>query len=179
MTSSVTIRLYFFLFINRYCYESIEEIANYLLERTKYRPKIGVICGSGLGHLADTLVDPESFPYEEIPNFPVSTVQGHAGKMVFGLLNGVQVMCMQGRFHYYEGYPLAKCSMPVRVMKLVGCTHLVATNAAGGLNDKYNVGDIMIVKDHINIMGFAGNSPLQGPNDPRSILKIVIYSLFC
>lgn len=76
-------------------------------------------------------------------------------------------MCMQGRFHYYEGYPLAKCCMPVRVMKLVGCTHLIATNAAGGLNKSYEVGDIMILKDHINFMGFAGNNPLQGPNDPR------------
>lgn len=76
-------------------------------------------------------------------------------------------MCMQGRFHYYEGYPLAKCSMPIRVMKLVGVTHLIATNAAGGLNENYNVGDIVIVKDHINLMGFAGNNPLQGPNDTR------------
>jgi purine-nucleoside phosphorylase len=153
--------------IHSYPYESIEEIANHLLERTKFRPKIGIICGTGLGHLAENLVNANSFSYEDIPNFPVSTVHGHAGKMIFGLLNGIEVMCMQGRFHYYEGYALAKCSMPVRVMKLVGCTHLIATNAAGGLNNSYNVGDIMIVKDHINIMGFAGNSPLQGPNDLR------------
>jgi purine-nucleoside phosphorylase len=150
-----------------YSFEIIQDIANYLLSRTKYRPKIGIICGSGLGHLANNLTNADSFPYEEIPNFPVSTVQGHAGKMIFGLLNGVEVMCMQGRFHYYEGYPLAKCAMPVRVMKIVGCTHLLATNAAGGLNSDFNVGDIMIVRDHINIMGFAGNSPLQGPNDTR------------
>jgi purine-nucleoside phosphorylase len=117
--------------------------------------------------LADILTDPVYFPYEEIPNFPVSTVAGHAGRMVFGYLNGVEVMCMQGRFHYYEGYPLSKCSMPVRVMKICGCTHLIATNAAGGLNEKFKVGDIMLMKDHINIMGFAGNSPLQGPNDHR------------
>lgn len=94
--------------------------------------------------------------------------------MIFGLLNGVEVMCMQGRFHYYEGYPLAKCAMPVRVMKIVGCTHLLATNAAGGLNGDFNVGDIMIVRDHINIMGFAGNSPLQGPNDTRFHLNLEI-----
>lgn len=148
-------------------YECIEEIATFLLERTKIRPKIGIICGTGLGHLADNLTDVDSFPYEDIPDFPVSTVSGHAGKLVFGRLGGVEVMCMQGRFHYYEGYPLAKCAMPVRVMKLVGVTQLIATNAAGGLNSDYNVGDIMIVKDHINIMGFAGNSPLQGPNDTR------------
>jgi purine-nucleoside phosphorylase len=154
-------------FCSSFTYEAIHEIASYLLSKTKFRPKIGIICGTGLGHLAENLAQADSFPYEEIPNFPVSTVQGHAGKMIFGLLNGVEVMCMQGRFHYYEGYALAKCSMPVRVMKLIGCTHLVTTNAAGGLNGDYNVGDIMIVKDHINIMGFAGNSPLQGPNDPR------------
>jgi purine-nucleoside phosphorylase len=109
----------------------------------------------------------DSIAYHDIPNFPVSTVQGHAGKMVFGLLNGVAVMCMKGRFHHYEGYPLSTCSMPVRVMKLVGCSHLIATNAVGGLNENYKVGDIMFVKDHINIMGFVGNSPLKGPNDTR------------
>lgn len=148
-------------------FESVTETANYLLERTKYRPKIGIICGSGLGHLAEILTDADSFPYEEIPNFPVSTVDGHAGRMVFGYLNGIQVMCMQGRFHFYEGYPLNLCAMPVRVMKTCGITNLIATNAAGGLNAEYNVGDIMIIKDHVNIMGFAGNSPLQGPNDQR------------
>lgn len=132
------------------------------------------------------LEDVDKFPYSSIPNFPVSTVEGHAGQMLFGYLSKVPVMCMQGRFHYYEGYPLVKvnfkttrnhefnrilyflkCSMPIRVMKLVGVTHLIATNAAGGLNPKYKVGDIVIVKDHINIMGFAGNNPLQGPNDTR------------
>lgn len=117
--------------------------------------------------MADTLTQKDVFPYEDIPQFPVATVEGHVGQLVFGYLNGVPVMCMQGRFHYYEGYPLAKCCMPIRVMKLLGCSHLVATNAAGGLNDTYNVGDIMILHDHINFMGFAGNNPLQGPNDPR------------
>lgn len=154
---------YFF----RYTFELIQEIAVFLLSRTKYRPKIGIICGSGLGHLAENVENSEKIPYEEIPNFPVSSVQGHAGKMVFGVLNGVEVMCMQGRFHHYEGYPLATCAMPVRVMKFVGCSHLIATNAVGGLNENYKVGDIMIVKDHINIMGFVGNSPLMGVNDPR------------
>lgn len=117
--------------------------------------------------MAEGLEDTIIFPYEEIPNFPVSTVEGHVGQLVFGKLNGIEVVCMQGRFHYYEGYPLWKCAMPVRVMKLVGVTHLLATNAAGGLNPTYKVGDIMLVKDHINLMGFAGNNPLQGPNDER------------
>lgn len=89
------------------------------------------------------------------------------GQMIFGTLVNIPVMCMQGRFHYYEGYPLAKCSMPIRVMKLTGVTHLIVTNAAGGLNEGYKVGDMVIVKDHINLMGFAGDNPLQGPNDTR------------
>jgi purine-nucleoside phosphorylase len=120
-----------------------------------------------LGHLADSLTETDVFPYKDIPHFPVSTVQGHQGNLVFGRLNGVGVMCMQGRIHYYEGYSLAKCTMPIRVMKLCGCSLLIVTNAAGGLNPDYKLGDVMIVKDHINIMGFAGNNPLQGPNDSR------------
>lgn len=118
-----------------------------------------------VGSLAEALENPIKFPYDTIPNFPVSTVPGHAGQLVFGHLKGVPVLCMQGRFHYYEGYPLWKCSMPVRVMKLVGCTHLIATNAAGGLNPAYKVGDIMIMKDHINLMGFAG--------------KLLFYNVLC
>uniref|UniRef100_A0A0K8V931 Purine nucleoside phosphorylase n=1 Tax=Bactrocera latifrons TaxID=174628 RepID=A0A0K8V931_BACLA len=150
-----------------YSYELIKEIADYFLERTVIRPVIGIICGSGLNSLADHITGTQAFEYKDIPNFPVSTVEGHVGRMIFGYLEGMPVVAMQGRFHYYEGYPLAKCSMPVRVLKLVGIKYLFATNAAGGLNPKYKVGDIMIVRDHINIMGFAGNSPLQGPNDPR------------
>lgn len=150
-----------------YTYEIIEQSSRYLLERTRHRPKIGIICGSGLGGLADLLKEKDVFPYEEIPNFPSSTVPGHAGRMVIGLLNDVPVMCMQGRFHCYEGYPLWKCAMPVRVMKLVGVSHLIVTNAAGGLNPAYKVGDIMILKDHINMQGFAGDSPLTGRNDER------------
>uniref|UniRef100_T1PEF0 Purine nucleoside phosphorylase n=1 Tax=Musca domestica TaxID=7370 RepID=T1PEF0_MUSDO len=151
----------------KYSYEVINDIADYLLDRTTIRPLIGIICGSGLNSIADMITDTKIFEYEDIPNFPVSTVEGHVGRMIFGYLENMPVMAMQGRFHYYEGYPLAKCSMPVRVMKLVGVRYLMATNAAGGLNSKFKVGDIMLVRDHINIMGFAGNSPLQGPNDPR------------
>ncbi|XP_044001272.1 purine nucleoside phosphorylase-like isoform X2 [Aphidius gifuensis] len=150
-----------------YSFETLQESAKYLFDRTTIRPKIGIICGSGMGSIADSLSEKKIFPYEEIPHFPKSTVKGHVGQLVFGYLEGVPVMCMQGRFHYYEGYPLWKCSMPVRVMKLVGVTHLIATNAAGGLNPKYKVGDIMMVRDHVNMMGFAGNNPLQGPNDDR------------
>lgn len=151
----------------KYTYEHLLETAQFFLDRVKQRPKIGIICGSGMGELADALTDRMVFKYEDIPYFPVSTVEGHMGQLVFGKLNGIEVLCMQGRFHYYEGYPLWKCAMPVRVMKLVGVTHLIATNAAGGLNPSYKVGDIMFVKDHINMMGFAGNNPLMGPNDER------------
>ncbi|CAK1586204.1 unnamed protein product [Parnassius mnemosyne] len=152
---------------NGYSYETLQETANFLLSRTSIRPCIGVICGSGMGSLAENIDDPVCIPYEEIPNFPISTVEGHHGRLVFGWLNGIPVVAMQGRFHYYEGYPLWKCCLPVRVMKLIGVKTLIATNAAGGLNPNYKIGDIMIVKDHINMMGFAGNNPLHGPNDER------------
>ncbi|XP_052126181.1 purine nucleoside phosphorylase isoform X2 [Frankliniella occidentalis] len=152
---------------NSCTYEIVQSVAEFLLSRVTIRPKIGIICGSGMGCLADALTDSTSFPYETIPYFPTPTVPGHMGRLVFGYLGDVPVMCMQGRFHYYEGYPLWKCAMPVRVMKLVGVTHLLASNAAGGLNNNYKVGDIMIIKDHINLLGFAGNNPLMGPNDER------------
>ncbi|CAG9793847.1 unnamed protein product [Diatraea saccharalis] len=158
---------------NGYSYETLLETANFLLSRTSIRPRIGVICGSGMGSywkegsLAESIEDADCVPYEDIPNFPVSTVEGHHGKLVFGKLEGVPVVAMQGRFHYYEGYPLWKCCLPVRVMKLLGVETLIATNAAGGLNPSYKIGDIMIVRDHINMMGFAGNNPLHGPNDER------------
>ncbi|XP_049862689.1 purine nucleoside phosphorylase-like [Schistocerca gregaria] len=150
-----------------YSYEQVQEIAQFLLDRTKTRPKIAIICGTGLGDLIESVTQRQIFPYEDIPGFPVSTVVGHAGKLVFGVLNGVQVMCMQGRFHPFEGYPVWKCAMPVRVMKLCGITHLIVTNAAGGISEHLDVGDLMIIKDHINLLGFSGKNPLIGPNDER------------
>jgi purine-nucleoside phosphorylase len=113
------------------------------------------------------LEERDVFPYEQIPDFPVSTVTGHVGKMVFGKLNGVSTVVMQGRFHAYEGYALWKCAMPIRVMKLIGVQTAIITNAAGGINNSYKVGDIMIIKDHINLQGFAGDNPLRGRNDER------------
>ncbi|GAB6022965.1 hypothetical protein CHUAL_007055 [Chamberlinius hualienensis] len=152
---------------NGYAYENIKQIADFLLERTKHRPKIGIVCGSGLSGLADWLDERHAFPYEEIPDFPISTVSGHPGRLVFGLLNGIPMVCMQGRFHNYEGYTLWKCAMPIRVMKLVGVETVILTNAAGGISSDYACGDIMIIKDHINLPGFAGDSPLRGRNDER------------
>uniref|UniRef100_A0A0A9XXL6 Purine nucleoside phosphorylase n=1 Tax=Lygus hesperus TaxID=30085 RepID=A0A0A9XXL6_LYGHE len=148
-------------------YELIRGIADFLLSRTDLRPKIGIICGSGLGSVATILDVKKEFSYSEIPHFPRSTVPGHAGKLLFGYMGNVAVMCMQGRVHFYEGYDLVKCVMPVRVMKLCGVTHIIMSNAAGGVNEKYNVGDIMIVKDHVNFLGLGGLNPLRGPNDDR------------
>ncbi|RZC34535.1 purine nucleoside phosphorylase, partial [Asbolus verrucosus] len=150
-----------------YTYEEVEEIANYLRQKVSIKPQIGIICGTGLGLVGETLTKPTVFEYKDIPNFPVSTVQSHAGRLLFGHVSGVPVVCMQGRFHFYEGYSLAKCVMPVRLMKLLGITTLVISNAAGGINSSYQVGDIMLIKDHVNFVGFAGNNPLRGRNDDK------------
>ncbi|XP_053175950.1 purine nucleoside phosphorylase 6 [Scomber japonicus] len=151
----------------RYRYEDYKETADYLLGNTKQRPKVAIICGSGLGGLADLLENKEAFPYKNIPRFPTSTVQGHAGQLVFGLLGGRECVCMQGRFHFYEGYNIHTVTYPVRVFYLLGVETLIVTNAAGGLNGSYKVGDIMLIKDHINMPGFAGQNPLCGHNDDR------------
>ncbi|XP_067904725.1 purine nucleoside phosphorylase 4a [Heterodontus francisci] len=149
------------------CYETYQETAEWLLSRTKHRPKVAIICGSGLGMLAEALVNQETFKYSDVPNFPQSTVQGHAGQLVFGELKGKACVCMQGRFHMFEGYPLVKVTFPIRVFRLLGVEVLIVTNAAGSIADGYNPGDIMIIKDHINMPGFAGQNPLCGPNDER------------
>jgi len=148
-------------------FERVSASADYLMDRTKLRPNLAIICGSGLAGLADLLTEPDVIDYNDIPNFPQSTVPGHKSRMVFGYMNGTPVMLMQGRFHAYEGYPLQLCGMPVRVMKLIGIKQLFVTNAAGGLHSNYKVGDIMILKDHINLPGLAGQHPLKGPNDGR------------
>ncbi|XP_077170275.1 purine nucleoside phosphorylase [Paroedura picta] len=151
----------------RYTYEDTKKTADWLLSHTKHRPKVAIICGSGLGGLADLLKDQVVFDYTKIPNFSHSTVPGHAGKLVFGNLSGMSTVVMQGRFHMYEGYPLWKVTFPVRVFSLLGVETLIVTNAAGGLNPDYKVGDIMLIRDHINMPGFAGVNPLSGPNDDR------------
>ncbi|XP_003439491.1 purine nucleoside phosphorylase 6 isoform X1 [Oreochromis niloticus] len=148
-------------------YENYKKTADWLLNRTEQRPKVAIICGSGLGGLADLLEEKTVFKYKDIPGFPTSTVQGHAGQLVFGKLKGCECVCMQGRFHFYEGYNIQTVTYPVRVFYLLGVTTLIVTNAAGGLNDTYSVGDIMLIKDHINMPGFAGQNPLCGHNDER------------
>lgn len=151
----------------RLTYEDCQYTAEWLLSHTKHRPQVAVICGSGLGGLTDKLTQTQIFDYSEIPNFPQSTVQGHAGRLVFGFLNDRACVMMQGRFHLYEGYPLWKVTFPVRVFQLLGVHTLVVTNAAGGLNPKFEVGDIMLIRDHINLPGICGENPLIGPNDER------------
>lgn len=139
----------------------IKEAADFILKKINYKPEIGLILGSGLGAIADQIENPEFYPYSEIPHFPVSTVQGHAGRLVIGKLEEKTVVAMQGRFHYYEGYPIQEVTFPVRVMKALEIQTLIVTNAAGAANPKFNPGDLMIIKDHLNL---AGTNPLMGKN---------------
>ncbi|MCB9139605.1 MAG: purine-nucleoside phosphorylase [Caldilineaceae bacterium] len=141
-----------------------DEAAQAILNRTAQQPRIGLILGSGLSPLADQIEDAVIIPYDEIPHFPVSTVAGHAGRLVMGTLAGAQVCVMQGRFHYYEGYSMQQTTLPVRVMQRMGIGTLIVTNAAGGLNPEFNAGDLMLIEDHINLLGMAGANPLRGPN---------------
>eukprot|EP01134_Creolimax_fragrantissima_P001583 CFRG1583T1 len=154
---------------NPYSYEIVEEIAQFLLQKSKAvgPPKVLIVCGSGLQHLSKSLTEQIPISYTDIPHFPVSTVAGHAGEMVIGKIGETSVMCMRGRFHHYEGYSQFSTTLPVRVAKLMGAEYVIVTNAAGGLNPKFNVGDIMCIEDHINWVGNAGNTPLLGPNDER------------
>lgn len=145
----------------KYDKEYCGKAADYLKELVPYVPEIGIVLGSGLGPLSASIEDPIEVPYTSIPNFLSSTVSSHAGKMIFGKIAGKHVMCMSGRFHYYEGYDFEQLVLPVRVMKLMGVKTLILTNAAGGANPSYKPGDIMVIKDHIKM---NGASPLRGPN---------------
>lgn len=141
--------------------EKISESIASIKEKSDYIPQIGLILGSGLGSLADTIENPIKIKYEDIPNFPKSTVEGHAGQLVIGELDGKIVIAMQGRFHFYEGYPLRDVTFPVRVMIGLGVDSLIVTNAAGGVNTEFEPGDLMIITDHIN---YTGQNPLMGEN---------------
>ncbi|MGM9925940.1 MAG: purine-nucleoside phosphorylase [Bacillus sp. (in: firmicutes)] len=145
-------------------YDTAKLSAEYIQDRIKVVPEIGLILGSGLGVLADQIEDAVTIPYNNIPNFPVSTVSGHAGQLVIGKLAGKVVIAMQGRFHFYEGYSMDKVTFPVRVMKVLGVEKIIVTNAAGGVNTEFTPGDLMLITDHIN---FTGTSPLIGANDER------------
>jgi purine-nucleoside phosphorylase len=148
----------------RALYDHIQEALQYLRERTPFQPRFGIILGTGLGNLTDDIETEAEIPYAEIPHFPVSTVESHKGKLVFGRLAGVPVVCMAGRFHYYEGYTMQQITFPVRVMKMLGIERLVISNASGGLNPDYRAGDLIFVRDHINLQA---DNPLIGYNDER------------
>jgi purine-nucleoside phosphorylase len=147
--------------------EKATAAAEFISARGSTTPRVGLILGSGLGELADELEAAVAVPYSEIPHFPVSTVAGHAGQLVVGQLENVSVVAMRGRVHYYEGYSLRDVTFPVRVMRQLGADTLIVTNAAGGLNEAYRTGDLMVLSDHLNLMGMAGQSPLVGPDEPE------------
>ena len=139
----------------------IHDSVEYLKKVTDFEPEIGIILGTGLGGLVDEIKTEKSISYKDIPNFPVSTVEGHQGKLIFGLLGNKKVIAMQGRFHFYEGYTMSQIVFPIRVMKFLGINKLIVSNASGGVNPNFEIGDIMIINDHINL--FPTN-PLIGPN---------------
>ena len=140
----------------------IAQTVEYLNSRKTINPKIAIVLGSGLGGLTDKIEIVDEIPYKEIPNLPVSTVQGHKGTMIFGRLNGVEVVVFNGRFHYYEGYPMDVVTYPQQILPGIGVKTVILSNAAGGMNPTFKVGDIMLIRDHINMFG---NNPLLGPND--------------
>jgi len=144
-------------------YAKIQETAAFLKERMTSKPETAIILGSGLGHLADEIEVETEISYSEIPNMPVSTVEGHSGKMLFGKLGGKEIIAMQGRFHYYEGYSMKEVTFPVRVMYELGIKMLFVSNAAGGMNPGFKIGDLMVITDHIN---FFPEHPLRGKNFP-------------
>jgi purine-nucleoside phosphorylase len=141
--------------------EAIKNNAEKILDQIDFKAEIGLILGSGLGVLAEKIEDPVFINYEDLDNFPVSTVEGHAGRFVIGELSGKKVIAMQGRFHYYEGYSLKEITLPIRVMKEVGIKKLILTNAAGGVNKNFSAGEFMVISDHINLLG---DNPLIGEN---------------
>jgi purine-nucleoside phosphorylase len=145
-------------------WEEVQATVDYIIDKTNFSPEYGVILGSGLGGFTDDIEVDYILPYSEIPNFPVSTVQGHKGALVFGHIKGKKVVAMQGRFHFYEGYSMKEVTFPVRVMKHLGVEKLIVSNASGGVNSKYKVGSIVLLKDHINMMP---EHPLRGKNDER------------
>ncbi|MBW4828792.1 MAG: purine-nucleoside phosphorylase [Clostridiaceae bacterium] len=141
--------------------EKINESADYILSKVEFKPSIGIILGSGLGDLAEKIENSEVIKYDNIPNFPISTVEGHKGRLILGELENKKVIAMQGRFHFYEGYTLEDVTFPIRVMKAMGIEIIIVTNAAGGVNKDYKAGDLMLITDHIN---FTGRNPLMGKN---------------
>jgi purine-nucleoside phosphorylase len=151
MTAFVTIR-------------EIDKATKFIRSKMKVEPKIGLVLGSGLGGLAEDVKNPVIIPFKNIPHWPVSTIQGHVGHLLIGELYGKPAMVMQGRVHYYEGYPMDQVTFPIRVMQRLGVGTIILTNAAGATNPDYTPGDVMVLNDHIGLIGMAGLNPLRGPN---------------
>lgn len=149
----------------------VDEAAEYVRQHTRHAPRLGLVLGSGLSLLADTIQDADRIPFHEIPHFPVSTVEGHSGTLVIGLLEGQAVLALQGRVHFYEGYSMQQITLPIRVMQRLGIDAVILTNAAGGINPHWHAGDLMLLTDHINLLGLAGHNPLLGPNEPSFGLR--------
>jgi len=145
-------------------YEKIQETVAFLKKRTNFNPEIGIVLGTGLGNFINQIKVEHSIPYEEIPNFPVSTVKGHHGQLIFGTVKNTKVVALKGRFHFYEGYTMQEVTLPIRVFNFLGIKHLFLSNASGGTNLNFKVGDMMIIEDHINL---TGQNPLIGINDER------------
>jgi purine-nucleoside phosphorylase len=147
-----------------YSLEQIDQIANFIRSKSSYHPQVGIILGSGLGALATSVELSTILPYSEIPEWPISTIRGHQGHLVIGKFENKEVIVMQGRVHYYEGYSIAQVVLPVRVLQRLGIEILIVTNAAGAVNPNFTPGDLMLITDHINMIGMAGLNPLRGPN---------------
>jgi purine-nucleoside phosphorylase len=147
-----------------YSLEQLDKVADFIRSKFSYRPRVGIILGSGLGGLAANVEAPTIIPYNSIPEWPISTVEGHQGHLVVGKFEGQEVIVMQGRVHYYEGYSMAQVVLPVRVLQRLEVEILVVTNAAGAVNPSFSPGDLMLINDHINLIGMSGLNPLRGPN---------------
>jgi purine-nucleoside phosphorylase len=148
----------------KYTIEDMDRIADEIRSRITVVPDIGLILGSGLGPLSESIQDPTIIPYHDLPGWPISTVEGHAGELVIGNLEGKNVLVMNGRIHYYEGYEMTQVTLPIRVMQRLGIKILIVTNAAGGVNQDFIPGNPMLITDHLNLLGMAGVNPLRGPN---------------
>ena len=142
-----------------------DRAAQFIAARTKHKPTIGLVLGSGLNSLADEIAQAEVIPFRDIPGFPLPTVEGHSGALVVGVLSGKTVLALRGRAHYYEGYSMPRVTLPIRAMRALGIGTVIVTNAAGGVNENFRAGDLMLITDHINLVGMTGANPLRGPND--------------
>ena len=145
--------------------EQVEEAAAFVRAQAPQPLEFGVVLGSGLAKLADAVEDARSIPFGDIPYFPISSVLGHSGRLIIGQLEGRSVLVMQGRVHFYEGYSMSQVTLPIRMMQVLGVHTLILTNAAGGVNPAFKAGDVMLITDHVNLIGMAGQNPLRGPND--------------